>query len=158
MKQIRNILVIVDPTASMQPALDKAAILALKFKARLELFICDFRAGLEIDTPEADSARQTLLAHRIEHLNRLAMPLRDAGIDVNVDALFQNPLHDGLLRKIAQSQADLVVKDTHYHNLIRRTLITNTDWHLIRSAAVPLLLVKPARWAPSLCVLAAVDP
>jgi universal stress protein E len=158
MKQIRNILVIVDPTASMQPALDKAAILALKFKARLELFICDFRAGLDIDTPDAEGARKVLLEHRLEHLNSLAKPLRDAGLDIALDAVFHNPLHEGLLRKIAQSNADLVVKDTHYHNLVRRTLITNTDWHLIRGAAAPLLLVKPARWAKELCVLAAVDP
>ena len=158
MKQLRNILVIVDPTASMQPALDKAALLALKFKARLELFICDFRAGLDIDTADAEGARKILLEHRLEHLNTRAKPLRDAGLEVNVDAVFHNPLHEGLLRKIAQSHADLVVKDTHYHNLVRRTLITNTDWHLIRSAAAPLLLVKPARWAESLRVLAAVDP
>lgn len=158
MKQIRNILVIVDPTASMQPALDKAAILALKFKSRLELFICDYRAGLDVDTPEAEGARKVLLAHRTEHLDKLAKPLRDAGIDIAIDAVFHNPLHEGLLRKIAQSNADLVVKDTHYHNLVRRTLITNTDWHLIRGSAAPLLLVKPARWAKELCVLAAVDP
>jgi universal stress protein E len=158
MKQIRNILVIVDPTASMQPALDKAAILALRFKARLELFICDFRAGLDAETADAEGARKILLDHRLEHLNSLAKPLRDAGLDIAIDAVFHNPLHEGLLRKIAQSNADLVVKDTHYHNLVRRTLITNTDWHLIRGAAAPLLLVKPARWAKELCVLAAVDP
>jgi universal stress protein E len=158
MKQIRHILVIVDPTANMQPALDKAAILALKFKARLELFICDYRAGLDIDTPEANGARDVLLSHRREHLDKLAKPLRDAGLDIAIDAVFHNPLHEGLLRKIAHSNADLVVKDTHYHNLVRRTLITNTDWHLIRGSAAPLLLVKPARWAKALCVLGAVDP
>jgi len=156
MKRIQNILVIVDPTATSHPAIAKAAHLAKPLQARIELFICDYRAGL--DAPAAERARATLLEHRRALLEALAAPYRKAGIDVTVDAAFDNPLHEGLLRKIAKSHADLVVKDTHYHNLIRRTLITNTDWHLIRSSTAPLLLVKPTHWATELRTLAAVDP
>lgn len=158
MKNVSTILVIVDPTSDTQPALDKAALLARRLKARLELFICDYRPGLDADTTEAAAARNTLIAHRREHLDKLAKPLRDSGIQVEIDAAFHNPLHEGLLRKIVHSTPDLVVKDTHYHNLVRRTLITNTDWHLIRSAPAPLLLCKPVRWSDALRTLAAVDP
>jgi len=156
MQKPKNILVIVDPTASQQPAVEKAALLAKQWRARLELFICDYRAGL--DAPDAEGARATLLEHRRSALEALAAPLRKKGLDVSVDAAFDNPLHEGLLRKIAKSHADLVVKDTHYHNLLRRTLITNTDWHLIRGCATPLLLVKPTHWSGDLRTLAAVDP
>jgi universal stress protein E len=156
MKQIRNILVVVDPTATTHPAIAKAMQLAQAAKAQVQLFICDYRAGL--DAPEAERARNTLLEHRRALLNELAAPYRKAGIDVVVDATFDNPLHEGLLRKIASSHVDLVVKDTHYHNLVRRTLITNTDWHLIRSCHTSLLLVKPTHWSSALRTLAAVDP
>jgi len=156
MKQIRNILVIVDPTATTHPAVDKASQLAKRLGARIELFICDYRAGLE--TPAAERARTTLLTHRRAFLEELAAPIRKSGVDITVDTAFDNPLHEGLLRKIAKSDADLVVKDTHYHNLVRRTLITNTDWHLIRSCHTSLLLVKPTHWSSSLRTLAAVDP
>jgi universal stress protein E len=156
MQHPKDILVIVDPTASQQPAVEKAALLAKQWRARLELFICDYRAGL--DAPGADRARETLLEHRRSALESFAAPLRAQGLAVSVDASFDNPLHEGLLRKIARSHTDLVVKDTHYHNLLRRTLITNTDWHLIRSCAPPLLLVKPTHWSGALRTLAAVDP
>ena len=152
----KNILAIVDPTASQQPAVDKAALLAKQWRSRLELFICDYRAGLE--AAGAEKARATLLEHRRSALESLASPLRAKGLDVSVDASFDNPLHEGLLRKIAKSHADLVVKDTHFHNLLRRTLITNTDWHLIRNCVAPLLLVKPTHWSGDLRTLAAVDP
>lgn len=152
----KNILVIVDPTAGQQPAVEKAALLAAQWRAKLELFICDYRAGL--DAPDAGGARATLLEHRRSALESLAAPLRKKGLDVCVDAAFDNPLHEGLLKKVANSHADLVVKDTHFHNLLRRTLITNTDWHLIRGCASPLLLVKPTHWSGDLRTLAAVDP
>ena len=158
MKEIRNILIVSDPTADAQPAVDKAAALAKSIGARVELFMCDFRAGLDARTAEADRARGILLQHRREQLELLAKPLRDAGIEVAVDATFDNPLHEGLLRKIAKSHIDLVVKDTHHHSLARRTLVTNTDWHLIRSCPAPLLLVKPGFWSKQAQTLAAVDP
>lgn len=41
MKLPKNILVIIDPTAMIHPSIDKAAILAAAFEARLEFFICD---------------------------------------------------------------------------------------------------------------------
>ena len=156
MKSIKNILVVIDPTAPTQPAAAKAIQLARLFKARVELFVCDYRAGL--DVPTAEGARKNLLEHRRALLEEIAAPHRKSGIDVSVDAVFDNPLYEGLLRKIAKSHADLVVKDTHYHNLVRRTLITNTDWHLIRSCPLPLLLVKPTHWSPQVRTLAAVDP
>lgn len=156
MKQIRNILTIVDPTATTQPAVAKAMQLAKSLHASVELFVCDFRAGLEV--PEARGARDALLEHRRSLLEELSRPHRKSGIQVTVDVAFDNPLHEGLLKKIVSSHADLVVKDTHYHNLIRRTLISNTDWHLIRSCSTPLLLVKPTHWSSQLRTLAAVDP
>jgi len=156
MKRVKNILVIVDPTATTHPALEKAGQLAKRIGARLELFICDYRAGLEV--PAAEGARASLLEHRRAALEQLAAPIRHTGVDVTVDAAFHNPLHEGLLLKIAKSRADLIVKDTHYHNLVRRTLVTNTDWHLIRGCQSPLLLVKPTHWSSALRTLAAVDP
>ena len=60
--------------------------------------------------------------------------------------------------RVKQTDADLVVKDTHHHTLARRTVFTNTDWELIRGLSVALLLTKPAAWSPLPNILAAIDP
>ena len=52
----------------------------------------------------------------------------------------------------------LVAKDTHHHSLMRRTLLSNTDWNWIRDCPVPLLLVKGREMAATPTVLAAIDP
>ena len=48
MSDVKNILVVVDPTAEQQPGLEKAATLARRYGARLELFACDTRISHEV--------------------------------------------------------------------------------------------------------------
>lgn len=157
---IRQILVIVDPTAEEHPAIAKAALLAEKFNARVELFVCDTRAAREV----------RLLSHVRAHpdkpfpinikalLESLATPLRARGLDVTTETVCADPLHVGLIDRTRRTNADLVVKDTHHHSLAQRTFLTNTDWQLIRRCPVPLLLTKSAPWAASPRVVAALDP
>jgi universal stress protein E len=96
--------------------------------------------------------------NQLRRLNELARPLRADGISVDVDALCDAPLHDGIVRKALAADADLVMKDTHYHSQLRRSIFSNTDWNLIRECPVPLWLVKPRAVAAAPCIVAAVDP
>jgi universal stress protein E len=82
----------------------------------------------------------------------------DGGIDVSTECGFADVLADGLADRIKRSKADLVIKDTHHHSLLQRTLVTNTDWHLIRTTEVPLLLAKSKAWSSPPKLVAAVDP
>ena len=160
MAELRNILVIVDPNAREHPSLAKARQLAIAAQARLELFICDTRASREerLLAQRAADPTRLLDVNLKPMLEQLAKPLRDSGLDVTIDCGFADNLADGLADRIRHTKADLIIKDTHHHSLLQRTLITNTDWHLIRSVEQPLLLAKPRPWTSSLRVLAAVDP
>lgn len=160
MNVIRNILVIVDPTAEQHPAVTKGALLARSFGARLELFVCDTKAAREM----------RLAAHKRKHadepflvsckaiLESLAAPLRAQGVDVATEIESADPLYIALTDRAQRTTADLVVKDTHHHSLAQRTFLTNTDWQLIRSCPVPLLLTKSRPWARAPHILAAIDP
>jgi universal stress protein E len=91
-------------------------------------------------------------------LETLADPIRRRGIDVCLETATGDPLHQMLFERIGRGSADLVVKDTHHHPLVKRTLITNTDWHLIRGFPVPSLLTKARAWSDAPVVAAAIDP
>jgi universal stress protein E len=162
MQAPRNILVAVDPTTNDGSAVEKAATLARLTGAQLQLFVCEYEPSLSgkpfFDSDRLRASRANLIDSRRHRLESLAGPLRASGIDVSVDVAWDHPLHEGICRKTAAAHVDLLVKDTHYHSLPKRTLITNTDWHLIRSCPVPLLLTKPTQWPATLKVLAAVDP
>ncbi len=157
-----SILVIVDPTAQQQPAVDRAAWLAGKLGCRLELFICDYDQYLAgerfFDTKALEKARAGLMDRHRKRLEKMAAPLRSQGIEVATDAAWDHPLHEGIVRKVERSEPRLVLKDTHFHSAIRRSVFSNTDWNVIRDCPAPLWLVKPHTKADITSLLAAVDP
>ena len=159
---MKLILVVLDPTAEAQPALDKAALLARRTGARLRLFCCDRDPRMVLRRlldPEALSAgRAAFLAGRRDGLAGLAEPWAAAGIEVEIEAAWDGPVHAAVLREVGLCEPDLVVKDTHWHGPLRLGLFTSTDWYLIQDCPVPLLLAKPGPWAPRPRVVAAVDP
>ena len=160
MNPITSILVIVDPTASVHPAVSKGATLAKALDARMELYACDTKAARETRlTARAgahpSAAGPTSLKPMLE---ALAQPLRQQGLDVSTDVEAGDPLPERLIARVKRTTADLVVKDTHHHSLAKRTFLTNTDWQLIRLCPTPLLLTKAAPWAKTPRIVAAVDP
>jgi universal stress protein E len=160
MDYIKQILVIVDPTASEHPAIAKAALLAEKFKARIELFVCDTRSTREmrLATHVRSHPGQPFPVNIKALLETLAAPLRSRGLDVTTECSHADALHLGLIDRTRHTNADLVIKDTHHHSLAQRTFLTNTDWQLIRGCPVPLLLTKNTKWASVPRIFAAVDP
>lgn len=162
MYKIRHILCVIDPTVSAQPAMQRAAWLARKTGARLELFICYYNEYLSgerlFDAPSLEKARKEIINGHEKRLETIAAPLRKTGLDVTTTALWDHPLHEGIVRHAAATGADLVFKDTHHHSALARALLTNTDWNLIRSCAAPLWLVKPGEIAEHPVIVAAIDP
>ena len=162
MKRLDRILAVLDPTTEAQPALAKAATLAQRSGATLELFICDFDPSLSgqpfFDTDKLRQLREEFVAERLEYLEDTAEELRAEGLAVETHVHWDNPTYRGIVRRVEESSPDLVVKDTHYHTVLRRTLFTNTDWSLIRTCPAPLLLAKPGEWPDTPRILAALDP
>jgi universal stress protein E len=153
-----TILVVVDAAAGAnQPALERAVWLAKQAEARVELFACEFDPDID-SRRVAAAAREQALQQRRRDLEDLAAPLRQQGVAVSVDVVWDHPFDVAVLKKAAAHDYWLVAKDTHHHNLAQRTLLTNVDWHLIRKCPVPLLLVKDRKLAAEPNVLAAVDP
>ncbi len=162
MKRIDRIMAVLDPTADEQPGLAKAATLARRCGATLELFICDFDPSLSgqpfFDTDKLRELRDEFVGDRLEHLEDVAEELRVQDLAVETHVHWDNPLYRGILRRVEESSPDLVVKDTHYHSALRRVLFTNTDWNLIRACPAPLLLARPADWPEHPRFVAALDP
>jgi universal stress protein E len=160
MPSIRNVLVIVDPTAEQHPAVSKGAALAAACAARLELLICDTRAARAARLAAERLRDPTCLlnVNLLPMLEALAAPLRSRGLDVAVECLYSERLLKGLMDVVKRTNAEVVIKDTHHHSLARRTFLSNTDWQLIRCCPKPLLLTKATQWANTPVIAAAIDP
>lgn len=162
MQKISQILCVIDPTSDDQPAMQRAAWLAGHTGAELELFVCYYNEYLSgdrlFDSPSLEKARQEVIAGYEKHLETRAQPLRDAGIVVRTHAKWDHPLYEGIVRRAAETSADIVFKDTHHHSALSLALFSNTDWNLIRTCECPLWLVKPREVSEPPVFLAAIDP
>ena len=163
MTEFRKLLVVIDPTSEQQPALERAAWLAGRTGARLELFICYYTQYLSGDrffeSRGLRAAREETLERFKERLEKMAEPLRKKGLEIGTAAVWDNPLDEAIVRHAVTGGADIVFKDTHYHKPAARVIFTNTDWGLIRHCPTPLWLVKPGgRWDGDVRYMAAVDP
>jgi universal stress protein E len=158
--RISHILAIVDPSAEgRQAAVDKATLLARCLGASVELLICDIASALDDQAVILHShAAPPSNTRLLDLLETLAAPLRAQGTEVTLRIIYGKSLPDSLLDYVPDSNADLVIKDTHHHSFARRTYFRNTDWHLSRACTVPLLLTKAGPWSPLPVIMAAVDP
>ncbi|MCF3992047.1 universal stress protein, partial [Pseudomonas aeruginosa] len=158
---LHNLLVVVDPSSDEQPALTRAQWIAEHSGASVELLLCDFNpaldGGLFFDNHSLQRARDLYLDERVTWLEQLSMPLQQAGIRTQVEAQWGKPLDRMVLQRVGETRPDLVLKSTRKHNLLRRLLLGNSDWQLIRHCPQPLWLVHHDAWrGQRLC--AALDP
>lgn len=162
MRDISKILCVIDLNAETQHALKRAAWLAERMSAKLELLLCYYNEYLTDGRlgsyPSLANAQEEILEGLKKRLEKLAEPLRKAGLSVNTKATWDHPLYEGIIRRALACDADIVFKDTHHHSALSRALLTNTDWNLIRTCPVPLWLVKPQDMSDKPVFIAAIDP
>lgn len=166
MTELKCIAVACDPT--LQPRLDddaaaqRALLIAERTGATVELFVCGYDQALSgdrfFDSLGLQKSRDSYINNLQLATEKLADSMRETGVTVNVDASWDYPLHEGIVRSAMRCKADLLVKETHHHGPIDRFLFTNTDWHLIRDCPMPLMLCKQQPRRADQPIIAAVDP
>ncbi len=160
---IRRILVALkDPSGRSSPALARSAQLARALGARLELFHVRtepiHRDMIDLDDrPTSELARRESEAV-LSNLNSIGQRLRRQGIDVTAAVERGSPACEAILREAARSGADLIVAECHATRHRAPWLLRFTDWELLRSTSVPVLLVKGRRHWRRPRILAALDP
>ena len=159
---IKHILVEMDPDTEHQPALEKAIALAKTFNATIELFLVVYNKSLVIEWLWNDEQQEEAMSAYIQSkkrwLNSYVDQVVKSEISVSTDVSWHKPLHQGILKKIASSNADLLIKSVAHPRTLEKILFTNDDWQLLKTCPVPLLLVKQTSQSDYQHIMAAVDP
>jgi universal stress protein E len=162
MKKIRRILVAIkNPDARAQLAFDKAVQLAGALGASLELYhaivgpvymdtMLNAHAFREVTTTRAASCHRRLEA--------IAARARERQIRVATTVEWDFPVHEAIVRRALISHADLIVAECHHGRRFAPWLVHLTDWELLRTSPLPVLLVRSKDLYEKPIVLAAVDP
>lgn len=165
MKNLESILVVIDPTVDRDFVVDRAKLIAKKTNAKVHLFINNANTLTEhsyiyegVDGEFFETQRKLFEEHYKQLLESLLTEFREENIDVSSSFTEQHHLAEAIIDKTKAMKPDLVLKSTHHHSALERSLITNTDWRLIRKCPAPLLLAKPKPWQETGSIVTAVDP
>ncbi|TKB50457.1 universal stress protein UspE [Ferrimonas sediminicola] len=154
-------LVVIDPSRDDQPALERAAHLARCAGARLTLFLSIFDFSYEMTSmlsqEERDAMRNGVVNQRRKWLEQLAEPLITDGLDVTFEVVWHNRPFESIINHVLSHDVAYIIKSTHAHDKLKSVIFTPTDWHLLRKAPVPVLLVKEHDWPADGTILAAVN-
>lgn len=156
------VLVVVDRADEEGHALARGRRLAQALGAPLELFAVEFDQAMEGShfrvTERLEAARSARVDASGAWLESLAQPLRAAGLQVGVAAVYANPPHEAVTRRALATRALVTVLRTQHHPWLARATLSAADWQLIRLCPAPLLLAKGRPWPEQPHLLAAVDP
>ena len=149
MNKIHRILVIVDPSVDRDFVIDRTKLIAESSKAEIRLFINNSNSleeepylyeGMHKDFISIQ--KKLFVQHNVEILEEFVEEFSALGLAVSMEFREEHNLAEAILKQANDFQPDLLIKSTHKHNLIERSVLSNTDWRLVRESPFPLLLVK----------------
>ncbi len=157
------ILVFLDPEENNVPVIEKARYLAQRMNTSLVLFSAAYNAALANSNPFAsgtgDQTQTSFLREQERTLEKQAVPLIDAGLEVSVRVVWQKNPWQAICTLREEQDFELIIKGTHHRNVVQRTFFSSTDWDLMRCSPLPVLLVKHVPWPDEQMLLTAcVDP
>ncbi len=159
MDRIESILVAIDHNGGSRQVA-KAAALARRFHARLELFLCNAESAyVQRHQYYADgtaAANQSSIAESRCYLEALWKSLSIDDVPVTMDAAFESPRYEGIVHKVQRSAPDLVIRSIGEHGGAGGALDAS-DWELVRTCPTPLILMRGRPWKARPAVAAAVD-
>lgn len=163
MESTNRLLAIVDQGDERHAAVARARWLAHRLEAPIDLRAY-YQAvpGLGeqfIDSRVLEMAVEQMRREKLEFLEELARPLRSEGLTVTVEAVAGSPVAESILADVIRLQPRLVLKGADHHVPLSRTFFSETDWQLMRTCPVPVLMVRREHEMPERPVIvAAVDP
>jgi universal stress protein E len=162
MLKYKNILVFIDPTQELQPALARATEIAKKQAATtITLFLCCYDLSYEMTSlssgDERNAMRRIVVKENQAWLDALAVSYQQQGVTIDSCVVWHSRPFQAAIIEVLTNNYDLVVKATHPHSKLSAILFTPTDWNLLRKCPVPLLLVKHHQWPEKGKILCAID-
>lgn len=135
----------IKPEEAMRSALLKrAAGLAKNGGCELELFHVCYDGELQnelFSSAEELVEKQEMLTDRAAtRVAEIAARLKDESVGARHEVRWDSPRADAILRKIAQANPDIVMKQAGEHSFVLG-ITSNTDWELARRSPAPVWLV-----------------
>jgi universal stress protein E len=161
MQKLNSILVVLDRRGSPRHVLAKAMVLARRFHAKVELFLCDSEHAYALrhayDARGVQKARDACLTDARAFLESVRLSVTAEDVPISIYAACESPLYEGIVQRVLESCPDLLIKEAGGTQLGGRSSFDANDWQLARTCPVPLMLTRGRPWRPQPRFAAALD-
>lgn len=161
MREYQKLLVVIDPSTDEQASLPRAIQLAKKSNASITAFLSIFDLSYELtsflSSDEREMMRNGVINQRTAWLNDLLLPYQDSGVNIDTHVVWHNRPFESIINYAIDGDYNLIVKATHEHDRLKAVIFAPTDWHILRKAPMPVLMVKDHDWDTSGKIICAVD-
>jgi universal stress protein E len=161
MSAYNNILVVLDPDAEKQKALNRAIELVRLQGGKLTAFLSVYDFSYEMTTmlsgEERESMRRAVIKDRELWISDFLAAPRAGGVNIDIKVVWHNRPFEAIVHAVLEDSYDLVIKGTHDHDVLKSMIFTPTDWHILRKCPCPVLLVKEHDWPQGGNIIAAVN-
>jgi universal stress protein E len=158
----QKILAVIDSNIGHQKSLVRAIEISRKTGASITAFFTIYDFSYEMTTmlsmDERETMRQAVVDDRTEWLSSLIdTDFADSHCTIDIKVVWHNRPYESIIYEVIDKGYDLIVKGTQQHSILQSVIFTPTDWHIMRKAPVPVLLVKEHDWPIGGKILAAVN-
>jgi universal stress protein E len=158
----QKILAVIEPELSTQKSLARAIEIASMNGASITAFLSIYDFSYEMTTmlsmDERENMRQAVIDDRTEWLvNLVSKKFSHHKVSIDVRIVWHNRPYESIIYEVIDKGYDLIVKGTQQHDSLKSVIFTPTDWHIMRKAPVPVLLVKEHDWPCGGQILAAIN-
>ena len=160
MNKLTSILAVLDPADESRHVIAKAMVLARHFRARLELFLCDFEHAYALrhayDPSGVAQAREQCLADGQRYLDAVRRSIAE-DVPISSYVACDSPLYEAIVRRALETRPDIVIKSAAGHHPLQRFTFDANDWQLARTCPTPLMPTRGRIWSAEPRFAAAVD-
>lgn len=158
----QKILAVIEPFDEQQKSLLRAIEIANITGASITAFLTIYDFSYEMTTmlsmDERENMRSAVVEDKSEWLSDIVEDhVKDNNISIDIKVVWHNRPYESIIFEVIDQNYDLIVKGTQQHDTLKSVIFTPTDWHIMRKAPVPVLLVKEHDWPQNGQVLAAVN-
>lgn len=136
-----SFLVVIDPSRTAQPALERAIQTARLTGGKLHLFECvndEYNGTL---SGAGDEVKKAILKEFEHQLEPLVDRVRLLDIDVSHELVWADDWRQAVVDASKRNNSYMVFKSSYVHSLAQRNNNKTSDWSLLRECSCPVLLM-----------------
>jgi universal stress protein E len=160
MRRFKNILLVFDPEAANEVALDRAVTLVKKNEAQLTVVkVVDQwpqKAHRFAEVMSVSDIHESVVQGAREQLEKLIASAQQGGTRVGAKVLSGTAFLE-IIREVLREKHDLVIMTAEDERGLKTQLFGSTSMHLMRKCPCPIWVMKPTQDKRFARILAAVD-